>query len=265
MPQECQNTQRDIPSQAMVARTLIATERRGLKDDNRTHGPVRTVHPRTPTRFRSIEFTRLGGPLTPRLVSDRSAVQQYRAGSVDPSHRSTSSGGLRQIATCRGLGLLRLSLFCNSLFRVRGCCHNLDFKDEIDCCAPHLITWWLLPDTGRAMKKCIAFTNFTSTTALAAFLPQPLATRVLYFVISCAMILSWMWFYIFSTDERASLRLGWPRLHRNLKRRATCLPHLMVLIMVEGLALRTERLANKVNNASFVLVAIQPDRHAASP
>jgi hypothetical protein len=38
----------------------------------------------------------------------------------------------------------------------------------------------------------------------------------------------------------------------------------MVLIIVEGLALRTERLANKVNNASFVLVAIQPDRHAAS-
>ena len=121
----------------MVVRTLIATERRGLKDDNRTHGPVRTVHPRTTTRFRSIEFTRLGGPLTPRLVSVRSAVQQYRAGSVDPSDCSTPARRIRQAATPRGARLSGVLVFCDSPFWTPGRCHHLDLSNGVQLlCTP---------------------------------------------------------------------------------------------------------------------------------
>jgi len=48
-----------------------------------------------------------------------------------------------------------------------------------------------------------------SVLALTAVLPQLLAIRGLYFVLVSATMLSWMWFYILSSDERESLRLGW--------------------------------------------------------
>ena len=80
----------------------------------------------------------------------------------------------------------------------------------INCCALHLIMWHLLPDTSRAMKRnAFLLTLSLPVLAIAPFLPQLLAARGLYFVVSCAAMLSWMWFYILSPDERATLRLGY--------------------------------------------------------
>jgi O-antigen/teichoic acid export membrane protein len=79
-----------------------------------------------------------------------------------------------------------------------------------NCCALHLITWRLLPNTGRATRKnAILLVISLPVLVVAMFLPQLLAIKGLYFVSSCTALLLWMWFCIISTDERASLRFGW--------------------------------------------------------
>jgi len=126
------------------------------------------------------------------------------------AHRPDVLGKLPLLEVPVYLGFL---YFAIRYFGLEGAAITWTSRMAFNCCALHLITWRLLPDTGRAIRKnAMLLLISLPVLAGAAFLPQSLAARGLYFVVLCAAMLSWMWFYIFSMEERASLRLGWPRL-----------------------------------------------------
>jgi O-antigen/teichoic acid export membrane protein len=95
-------------------------------------------------------------------------------------------------------------------FGLEGAAITWTSRMAFNCFALHFITWRLLPDTGRAIRKNAGL-MIVSLSVLAGtpLLPEFLAARGLYFVVACLAMFSWMWFYILSSDERASLRLGW--------------------------------------------------------
>jgi O-antigen/teichoic acid export membrane protein len=95
-------------------------------------------------------------------------------------------------------------------FGLQGAAITWTSRMAFNCFVLHFITWRLLPDTGRAIRKnAVLMIVSVSVLAVTPLLPQLLAARALYFVVACAAMASWMWFYILSSDERASLRLGW--------------------------------------------------------
>jgi O-antigen/teichoic acid export membrane protein len=100
--------------------------------------------------------------------------------------------------------------FAIRYFGLEGAAITWTLRMAFNCFALHFITWRLLPDTARAMRKNAGLMIVSlSVLALTPVLPQLLAIRGLYFVLVSATMLSWMWFYILSSDERESLRLGW--------------------------------------------------------
>jgi len=126
------------------------------------------------------------------------------------AHRPDVLGKLPLLEVPVYLGFL---YFAIRYFGLQGAAITWTSQMAFNCCALHLITWRVLPDTGRAIRKNAMFLLISlPVLAGASLMPQSLAARCLYFGVSCSAMLSWMWFYIFSMDERASLRLGWPRL-----------------------------------------------------
>jgi O-antigen/teichoic acid export membrane protein len=126
------------------------------------------------------------------------------------AHRPDILGKLPLLEVPVYLGFLYLAI---RYFGLEGAAITWTSRMVFNCCALHLITWRLLPDTGRAIRtNAILLLISLPVLAGAALMPQSLPARSVYFVVSLAAILSWMWFFIFSMEERASLRLGWPRL-----------------------------------------------------
>jgi len=123
------------------------------------------------------------------------------------AHRPDVAGKLPLLEVPFYLAFLYLGI---RYFGLEGAAIVWTLRMAINCCALHLIMWRVLPNTGRAIKKNAIFLTLSlPILAVATFLPQLLAARGLYFVFACTATLSWMWFYILSPDERATLRLGW--------------------------------------------------------
>lgn len=93
-------------------------------------------------------------------------------------------------------------------FGLHGAAITWASRMALNCCALHLITWRLVPNSDRAIRKnAILLIISLLVIAISPLLPQVLAARGLYFACSLGTLLLLTWFYVLSPDERATLTL----------------------------------------------------------
>jgi O-antigen/teichoic acid export membrane protein len=79
-------------------------------------------------------------------------------------------------------------------------------RGAFNCTVLHAMTWRVMPDSGRAIKKNAAMLALAGLTlAGTAILPVAMGPRSLYFALSLAAVIGTTWFCVMSAEERREL------------------------------------------------------------
>jgi O-antigen/teichoic acid export membrane protein len=114
------------------------------------------------------------------------------------------------------LVLLEVPLYLSALyfavshFGITGAAVAWTGRMAFNCIALHLATLRVLPKSIKAVKKnSLLMLLSLSIVLIAAFLPQDIALKSLYFALACGSVGALIWYRLLSTEERAAIIPAW--------------------------------------------------------
>lgn len=112
-----------------------------------------------------------------------------------------------KLALVEAPGYLALLYFLSRSFGLEGAGIAWVLRMSVNCVVLHLMTWRLLPDARRAMKKNALMAAICIAIILMAELlcEASVASRCLYFFVGLSSALLIMWFCLISPDERTEM------------------------------------------------------------